>query len=58
MQNQTPTPQNEHAGLIVISTLFLAASFYFTFILGNIAQGIIWFGAAFAFFIIVNNSKE
>ena len=58
MQNQTPTPQSEHAGLIVVSTLFLAVSFYFTFILGNIAKSIVWFGAAFAMFIIANNSKE
>lgn len=58
MPNQTPNSQNDRIVWIVIATLFLVLAFYFTFILGNIAQGIIWFGAAFAFFIIANNPKE
>jgi hypothetical protein len=58
MPNQIPTPPNGRIVWIVVATLFLALAFYFTFVLGNIAQGIIWFGASFAFFIIANNSKE
>jgi hypothetical protein len=52
-----PNKNNNRIAWIVVSILFLAIAFYFTFIVGNIAQGIIWFGAAFAFFIISNNSR-
>jgi hypothetical protein len=57
MPNQALNQQNERIGLVVISTLFLALAFYFTFVLGNIAQGVIFFGIAFAFFVIVSNPK-
>jgi hypothetical protein len=57
MSNQTPNPQDNRTAWIVVSISFLVYAFYFTFILNNIALGIIWFGAAFAFFIIANNPK-
>jgi hypothetical protein len=57
--NQEPQiPQNDKITWIVISTIFLAVGFYFTFILNNIAQGIIWFGAAIAFFTFSNNPSK
>lgn len=58
MKNQPTNPQNNRTAWIVVSISFLAYAFYFTFIPGNIAQGIIWFGAAFAFFIIANNPPK
>jgi hypothetical protein len=58
MPNQLPNPQNNRIAWIVVSISFLVYAFYFTFILGNIDQGMIWFGAAFAFFIIANNPKS
>lgn len=58
MKNQPLIPKSNRIVWTVISTLFLAVAFYFTFVLGNIAQGIIWFGAAFAFFIIANDPPK
>jgi hypothetical protein len=57
MPNQTPNPQNTRLAWIVVATLFLVLAFWFTFAQGNVAQGIIWFGASFSFFIIANNIK-
>jgi hypothetical protein len=57
--NQKPQiHQNDRVTWIVISTIFLAIGFYLTFVLGNIAQGIIWFGAAIAFFTFSNNPSK
>jgi hypothetical protein len=53
--NHTPNPQNTRLTWIVVATLFLGLAFWFTFVQGNVAQGIIWFGAAFSFFIIASN---
>jgi hypothetical protein len=58
MKLPIPNKNNNHIVWIVISILFLAVAFYFTFILGNIAQGIICFGTAFAFFIISNTPNN
>jgi hypothetical protein len=57
MPNQIPKPQNTRLAWVVVATLFLVLAFWFTFVQGNVAQGIIWFGAAFPFFIIANNPK-
>jgi hypothetical protein len=58
MNNQSPKPKDNRITWIVVSTIFLAFAFYFTFVLNNIAQGIIWFGAAFALFTFFNNPKK
>jgi hypothetical protein len=58
MNNQTPNPDSSRITWIVVSTLCLAVAFYFTFVLNSIAQGIIWFGAAFALFTYFNNPKN
>ena len=58
MNNQPPTPPNNRIAWIVVSISYLVYAFYFTFILGNIAQGIIWLGGSIAFFIIANNRPK
>jgi hypothetical protein len=58
MNNQNPNPKDNQIAWIVISILFMAVAFYYTFVLGNVAQGIIWFGAAFSFFLIYSNPKK
>jgi hypothetical protein len=58
MPNQKPNPQNTAFVWIVIATLFLVLAFWLTFVQGNVAQGIIWFGAAFSFYIIAINPKS
>jgi hypothetical protein len=58
MSKQNPNPQDNQIAWIVISILFMAVAFYYTFVLGNIAQGIIWFGASFSFFLIYSNPKK
>jgi hypothetical protein len=58
MSNQPLQPKDNRIIWIVVSTIFLAVAFYFTFVLNNIAQGIIWFGAVFALFILLNNPKN
>jgi hypothetical protein len=57
--NQKPQiPNNDRITWIVISAIFLAIGFYFTFILNNFSQATIWFGAAIAFFTFSNNPNE
>jgi hypothetical protein len=55
MNNKPPNQFDNSLAWIVISSIFLFVAFWFTFIQGNVAQGIIWFGATFALFTFFNN---
>jgi hypothetical protein len=52
MKNKTPSTQNKPEIWLVIAFIFLSVALYLLFMLENISQAIIWFGAAISFFYI------
>jgi hypothetical protein len=52
MKNKTPNIQNKPEIWLVSGFIFLAVALYLLFMLQNIPQAIIWFGAAISFFYI------